>query len=124
MFIKIFTPNENGKIELTVKELEALIQEAVDKAVGEKCNNCSRYWYSSITTTPNITLLGDKNSAPSKNGEITWSWDKVTCNDCFLNESSTLGKNLDATNVIEDLGALRSSTNGQLSLEFDNTKEN
>ena len=35
MFIKIFTPNENGKIELTIKELEALIQEAVDKAYCE-----------------------------------------------------------------------------------------
>ena len=33
MFIKILTPNHNGKIELTVRDLEALIQEAVDKAL-------------------------------------------------------------------------------------------
>jgi hypothetical protein len=38
MFIKIFTPNKNGKIELTIEELEALIQEAVDKALHEKDN--------------------------------------------------------------------------------------
>ena len=37
MFIKILTPNHNGKIELTVRDLEALIQEAVDKAIREKC---------------------------------------------------------------------------------------
>lgn len=52
MFIKILTPNHNGKIELTVRDLEALIQEAVDKAVSEKCANCNRCWYGSTTTTP------------------------------------------------------------------------
>ena len=35
MFIKVFVPNANGKIELSVKELETLIQEAVDKAIAE-----------------------------------------------------------------------------------------
>jgi hypothetical protein len=44
MFIKIFTPNENGKIELTIEELEALIQEAVDKAGIDKCSKCTRGW--------------------------------------------------------------------------------
>lgn len=60
MFIKIFTPNHNGKIELTVKDLECLIQEAVDKATREKCAGCSRGYYgggiSYLNTTPSITL--------------------------------------------------------------------
>lgn len=124
MFIKIFVPNENGKIELTVRELEALIQEAVEKAIREKCNNCNRYWYSSVTTTPTVTLLSDKTSAPSRNGEITWSWDKVTCNDCSLNEPSTLGRNLDVTNAIGDLSSLRSPINGQLELDVELEKFN
>ena len=69
MFIKILTPNHNGKIELTVRDLEALIQEAVDKAVSEKCANCNKgYWYnycgsnSTIHTYPNITVSGTTES--------------------------------------------------------------
>jgi hypothetical protein len=68
MFIKILTPNHNGKIELTVRDLEALIQEAVDKAVSEKCANCNRdYWYNycdsnSIRTYPNIAVSGKTES--------------------------------------------------------------
>lgn len=69
MFIKILTPNHNGKIELTVKDLEALIQEAVDKAIVEdRANRPIQFWYGNneeinkIGTTPN------------------WNWDKVTCN--------------------------------------------
>ena len=67
MFIKILTPNHNGKIELTVRDLEALIQEAVDKAVSEKCAGCNRgYWYSydsnPIHTYPNLTISGTTES--------------------------------------------------------------
>lgn len=68
MFIKILTPNHNGKIELTVRDLEALIQEAVDKAVSEKCANCNRgYWYNycdsnPIHTYPNLTVSGTTES--------------------------------------------------------------
>jgi hypothetical protein len=105
MFIKIFTPNENGKIELTTKELEALIQEAVDKASIDKCSKCTRGWswndYNRVTTTPNITLLSDDSDRPRRNGEITW-------------DVSTAG----------DLSTLRSPVNGQLNFDFDNIKEN
>lgn len=115
MFIKIFTPNENGKIELTIKELEALIQEAVDKASIDKCSKCTRGWswndYNRLTTAPNITLLSDDSDRPRRNGEITWDASKVASWDC-------------ATNAIADLGTLRSPINGQLELDFDNTKEN
>jgi hypothetical protein len=60
MFIKILTPNHNGKIELTVRDLEALIKEAVDKALSEKCSGCYKNngWYYS-TTTPYISLNCD-----------------------------------------------------------------
>lgn len=69
MFIKILTPNHNGKIELTVRDLEALIQEAVDKAIAEdRANRPIQFWYGNgdanrIDTTPN------------------WDWTKVTCDD-------------------------------------------
>lgn len=45
MFIKILTPNSNGKIELTADELENLIRDAVDKAIQEKCLSCNRNYF-------------------------------------------------------------------------------
>ena len=62
MFIKILTPNHNGKIELTVDDLEALIQEAVDKALREdRANRSLQAWYGNngvgineTYTTPNV----------------------------------------------------------------------
>lgn len=121
MFIKIFTPNENGKIELTIKELEALIQEAVDKASINKCSKCTRGWswsdYNRLTTQPNITLLSDDSDRPRRNGEITWDVSKALNWDCITGATS-------ATNAISDLGTLRSPVNGQLNLDFDNIKEN
>ena len=69
MFIKILTPNHNGKIELTVRDLEALIQEAVDKAITEdRANRPYQFWYDNggginrINTTPN------------------WDWKEITYN--------------------------------------------
>jgi hypothetical protein len=111
MFIKIFTPNENGKIELTIEELEALIQEAVDKASIDKCSKCTRGWswndYNRLTTQPNITLLSDDSDRPRRNGEITWS------------VSDYIGADsINATNT------LRSPINGQFNFDFDNIKEN
>lgn len=76
MFIKILTPNRNGKIELTVRDLEALIQEAVDKAIHEKCAGCTRGWQN----IPNITYLGNQ---PLNTDEPKWDPYKVTCSsDC------------------------------------------
>ena len=120
MFIKIFTPNENGKIELTVKELEALIQEAVDKASVDKCSKCTRGWswsdYNRLTTQPGITLLGDDSDRPRRNGEITWDVSKAISWDCATSATS-------AANAAVDLGTPRSPVSGQLNLDFDNTKE-
>jgi hypothetical protein len=82
MFIKIFTPNHNGKIELTVKDLEALIQEAVDKAVTEdRANRPIQFWYGD----------GDINKIDRT---PKWDWTKVTCNDnsATLLSSSNNGK--------------------------------
>ena len=67
MFIKVFVPNANGKIELSVQELEALLREAADKAVREKCANCNRSYYGGIT------YLNSNNS----NQGLDWA--KVTC---------------------------------------------
>ena len=73
MFIKILTPNHNGKIELTVKDLEALIQEAVDKAIREdRANRPYNTWYGSTTLlNGNAHEIG---STPNMD------WTKVTCN--------------------------------------------
>ena len=61
MFIKVFVPNHNGKIELSVQELEALIKEAVDKAIVEDRANrpYQSLWYSNTTPlngTPKETI--------------------------------------------------------------------
>lgn len=113
MFIKILTPNENGKIELTSNELEALIEEAIEKAMAEKCSKCTRGWfwndYNRLTTAPSITLLSDDSDRPRRNGEITWDISKAINWDCA---------------PTYDLEAFRSPINGQLNFDFDNIKEN
>ena len=93
MFIKILTPNRNGKIELTVRDLEALIQEAVDKAIREKCAGCNRGWQN----IPNITYLGNQ---PINADEPKWNPYKVTCSgepvaatEMTISLDSTLTKN-------------------------------
>ena len=52
MRIKIFTPNENGKIELTKEELENLLNESYRQGWNDK-PYYRDYYYS---TYPNITL--------------------------------------------------------------------
>lgn len=92
MFIKILTPNHNGKIELTVKDLEALIQEAVDKAIREdRANRPYNYYYggtsllSTTTTTPYIdkvtctgTPLQSQGETISLNGGISYATEADT----------------------------------------------
>ena len=55
MFIKVFVPNHNGKIELSVQELENLIKEAVDKAIVEDRANrpYQSFWYGNTTLLNN-----------------------------------------------------------------------
>ena len=77
MFIKILTPNPNGKIELTVEDLEALIQEAVDEAITEDRANrpyqfqCGNGWeINKVNTTPycdctKVTFNGNNPNLPS-----------------------------------------------------------
>ena len=88
MFIKVFVPNANGKIELSVKELEILIQEAVDKAVAEdRAIRPYQFWYD------NNGEINKLNTTP------TWDWTKVTCGDSNnatsprSNASITIGVN-------------------------------
>lgn len=80
MFIKILTPNHNGKIELTVRDLEALIQEAVDKAVREDRAN-RPYNYCGLST------------ATGSNTETKPWWTTVTCEELNGNFASTSGTN-------------------------------
>lgn len=97
MFIKILTPNHNGKIELTVRDLEALIQEAVDKAIVEdRANRPIQFWYGNgdvnkIDTTPHL------------------DWNKVTCKDDNVtllssnSNNSQLTGRVALTNAINDM---------------------
>ena len=85
------TPNHNGKIELTVRDLEALIQEAVDKAITEdRANRSIQFWYGNrdinkIDTTPD------------------WDWTKVTCND---NNATLLSSGNNSKNAIKLAGGV------------------
>ena len=93
MFIKILTPDHNGKIELTVADLEALIQEAVDKAVREKCSNCSRGYYGGITYL---------NGTQLNHTEPSVDWSKVTCGNS--NDTPTLNGGLTVSGVNNEVG--------------------
>ena len=64
MFIKVFVPNHNGKIELSVQELETLIKEAVDKAIVEDRANrpYQSFWYGN--TTPLNSTPREINTEP------------------------------------------------------------
>ena len=93
MFIKILTPNHNGKIELTVRDLEALIQEAVDKAVREKCAGCSRGYYGGITYL---------NGTQSNRTEPSINWSEVTCGNS--NDIATLNGGLTVWGVDNEVG--------------------
>ena len=100
MFIKILTPNRNGKVELTISDLEALIQEAVDKAIVEdRANRPIQFWYGN----------GDVNQIDTN---PNWNWTKVTCkdNNATLLSSSSNSKNnnkvvdgVTLTNAINDM---------------------
>lgn len=89
MFIKVFVPNANGKIELSVKELETLIQEAVDKAIVEDRAN-RPYNYGGLLRGTDITYLNSNES------NKTWDPYKVTCQDAI---SSICGNSTDTVTL-------------------------
>ena len=49
--IKVFTPNQNGKIEFTKEELEVLLNEVWNDGYYKH----GTYWWSSPTVTPYYT---------------------------------------------------------------------
>lgn len=66
MFIKILTPNHNGKIELTARDLEVLLTEAAEKAVREKCANCTRCYgisYLGSNSTGTLSSISGSNAS-------------------------------------------------------------
>ena len=71
MFIKVFVPNANGKIELTVQELESLLKQAADKAVAEDRENRPYNW-----GTLNQPIYKEYIDTDDGN---KWDWTKVTC---------------------------------------------
>lgn len=106
MFIKILTPNHNGKIELTVKDLEALIQEAVDKAIIEdRANRPIQFWYGNSGEINKIGTTPD------------WDWTKVTCNDnnaTLLSSSSNSKNNNKVTGGITLMNAINDMIGEQM----------
>lgn len=91
MFIKVFVPNTNGKIELTVQELEALLKDAASKAVSEQCAKCykSNWWGST-----GITYA----SNPVKElANPVWDPYKITCSDAVTNQSPNTKNAVDNT---------------------------
>lgn len=98
MFIKILTPNHNGKIELTVKDLEALIKEAVDKAITEdRANRPYWFWYGNSGEVNKI------DTTPS------WDWTKVTCdgnNPTLLSSTSNSKNNNQVTGGVTLMNAI------------------
>lgn len=106
MFIKILTPNRNGKIELTVKDLEALIQEAVDKAIRkDRANRPYQFWYGNGGEINKIDTTPD------------WDWTKVTCNDnnaTLLSSSSNSKNNSRVTGGITLMNAINDMIGEQM----------
>lgn len=73
--IKLFTPNENGKIELTKEELENLLNEAYEEGASEANLKTVNY---GTGTYPLINPCDDKNyynlsTTPYKNTTTTIS---------------------------------------------------
>ena len=90
MFIKILTPNHNGKIELTVKDLEALIQEAVDKAIREKCCGCTRgYYYGGGITYLNSGTSVNSNIRLDSDSTLKCDPYKITCSSECVSDVKT-----------------------------------
>jgi hypothetical protein len=71
MFIKAFVPNANGKIELTVQELESLLKQAADKAVAEDREH--------RPLTVGNGLLNQPYYKQPSDADPLWDWTKITC---------------------------------------------
>lgn len=75
MFIKVFVPNANGKIELTVQELESLLKQAADNAVVEDRANRPYNW--GTLNQPIYKEYIDTGVDPGDVNKLAWT--KVTC---------------------------------------------
>ena len=90
MFIKVFVPNANGKIELTVQELEALLKDAVDKAVSKQCAKCYKNnWWGPT----GITYL---NNPVKELDAPAWNPYEITCTD------KKIDQNLNSKNIADN----------------------
>lgn len=65
MKVKVFTPNKNGKIEFSRKELEVLLDEIYNSGWEDGRNyNGSSWWWTSPTAPPYCTY-SDSTGQPS-----------------------------------------------------------
>ena len=107
MFIKVFVPNANGKIELTVQELEALLKDVASRAASEQCAKCykNNWWVSNGSITY-------ANNAVKEIGDPVWDPYKITCTDKTANQNLNI-KNIAGSTI---------SLNGGLTIaESDNS---
>lgn len=88
MFIKVFVQNANGKIELTVQELESLLKQAADKAVAEDRE------HRPLTVGG---LLNQPYYKQPSNVDPTLDWTKVTCGDTI--STLLVNKNTNTTTI-------------------------
>ena len=75
MFIKIFTENSHGKIELTVQELEKIIADVVKQALEEKCIQCNKNRTWGTWGNSNIVPLNELTGIPDQQ--------KIVYTDCI-----------------------------------------
>lgn len=91
MFIKVFVPNANGKIELTVQELETLLKQAADKAVAEDREHRPLNVGSGLLNQPYYKEFPHNDPA--------WNWTKITCGDTNSALLTTNNKNISTTTM-------------------------
>ena len=72
MRIKIFTPNKNGKIELTKEELENLLNESYRQGWNDRPYNSGFYYsYPTATLTADSTASAQAYSIKNSSNSIT-----------------------------------------------------
>lgn len=69
--IKIFTLNKNGKIELTKKELEQILNESYWEGYRNSYSNSVWTYHSPSVTNPYVTCTSATNSVTVKSNSTT-----------------------------------------------------
>jgi len=78
--IKVFTLNKNGKIELTKKELEELLNESYWEGYWKNCSNTWTYHSPSTLTSPYTFTSTTASNATNVGNTITSDSITITTN--------------------------------------------